>query len=148
MEGTVWKVLADERLPLSHHIEPVTSHFLSYPCQLIVNDDVDVKKAKELLFSAGGCLGVSNWEGLQHSFAPNGEGDGYFKYPTPHRCVRYFSEEGQYIGLVSSLLVDKCQWMPLQLAQWELWKGTVRRPRPYWGSSSEEYSNSSCSTTV
>ncbi len=109
MEDTVWKVLADEHLPRSHLIESVTSHFLSYPCQLIVNN-VDIKKAKELLFPAGGCHGVSNWEGVQPSI---GEGDGYFKYPTPPRYVSYFSEEWQHSDLVSSFLVEKCQWMPL-----------------------------------
>ncbi len=57
---------------------------------------------------------MSNWESLQHSFAPIGEGDGYFKYPTPHRYVKYFYEECQRIDMLS-FLVEKCQWRPLQL---------------------------------
>ncbi len=72
MEGTVWKVYHKEHHQLS----------LEYICELILHN-FNVGEAKELLFSARDCLGVSNWEGLQHAFAPIGEGDGYFKYPTP-----------------------------------------------------------------
>ncbi len=70
MEATVWKVL----YPYYHK-----KQLISYTCKFILRKLVP----KELFFSARGCLGVSNWEGLQHSFAPIGEGDGYFKYPTP-----------------------------------------------------------------
>ncbi len=59
-----------------------------WTCQTILNKQ-NTDFAKEHLFSAHYCLGVSNWKGIQQSgFAPIGKGDGYFRYPTPHRHVR------------------------------------------------------------
>ncbi len=137
MECSVWKTLEDERQAREaynmnyywrYNLKAPTS-YRDIVCGLVVNGFLE--SAKELLFSARGCLG-NCWQGHTRYGTSTGENEAPLVHLTPNRHLSYFSKQCQESDLLE-FMVNECEWKPEQLTldcskltHSEVWKETKK----------------------